>query len=148
MPYYRGRRRYYRGRRRYGRRRMARAASPTYGQIFSKVVKDVGYLKGLVNSEFKVHNTSNNINALDTGTVRQLTTISQGDDYSQRDGRQVRLKSLALSGQIDWNASATGPQTVRVIIFGAKNIDGTLPSLSDLLSSVDVKSFRSQPTRS
>lgn len=85
------------------RKRYARAP-------FSAIQRDVAYLKNLINVEFKAVDTAGTTNASDTGTRLLLNGVATGDDYNDRDGRQLRFKSLQSSLTITKNASATNTQ--------------------------------------
>ena len=142
MVYRRSYRRPYRRYRRRSYRRRARA--PTYGQIGRKVFRDVQRLKNLINVEFKSHLHQTNTSPSTSGHVSYVTNIDKGDSISQRDGDQVRLKSIETRGMYTLNASATST-TVRLMWVLVKNVNGTTPAIGDIietLGSTDVSSLR------
>jgi len=127
----------------YGRRRVypSRAAvAPTYPQIFSKVVKDVSYLKGLINTEFKFRTLSFSTTMDTTGSVHHLNNISQGDGGSTRDGDQVRVKGVRVRGIYTIHASAT-TTVLRCIAFVWKNVNNIAPVKTDIVDA-GVNSMR------
>lgn len=143
MPYYR--RQSYRSRgpsyRRRGttRRRTSYRRPITYGQIGSKVIKDVQMLKGLINVEFKEHNVQLSSNPDTTGSITHLNNISIGDNESSRDGAQIREKSISLTGHWKLGASATDTQ-VRHIVFIWTAVQQVAPVVADILRGSDVDS--------
>jgi len=67
--------------------------------------------------------------------------IAQGDDYDERNGRSIRLKSLEWFGNLTMNASATNSQ-YRLIIFVDHANQGVAPAVTDLLVSDAFASMR------
>lgn len=129
--------RYARSYRVYSRRRGMPSSAPTYGQIFSKVAKDVAYLKGLVNSELK-HKSASYTTAVDSsGVIVNLAQVSQGDTGTTRDGSYIRLRSLILKGHWTINASATRTEC-RVIVFVWKRVGEVAPTVADILASAST----------
>jgi hypothetical protein len=85
------------------------------GGNYARMLKDIAYLKSVVNVEYKSLDTSlvkNPDNV--TGTVDNLCLIAQGDDYNNRNGRSIRLKSLQIKGTIE--SGTTSANVVRVLI--------------------------------
>jgi hypothetical protein len=126
------------------RRRFRRYASPTYAQIGSKVFRDVQRLKNLINVEFKSHLHQTNTSPSTSGHVSYVTNVDKGDSISQRDGDQIRLKSIETRGMYTLNPSATST-TVRLMWVLVKNVNGATPAIGDIietLGSSDVSSLR------
>lgn len=131
------------------RRRRARRPQIGYGQIASKVWRDVKYLKSLINVEFKRYDTDSGyiVPVLPAAaTPSHLTTIAQGDGVSSRDGNSIRLKSLFMRFNF-YRALNSGPATpramtlFRVILVQSIYNNNALPATSDILQNTAV--FRS-----
>jgi hypothetical protein len=147
MPY---RKRYSR-RRRYRRRGRSRHCAPKKSGWFSwggtmKLIRDVAYLKSLVNTEFKQVNTSRSFAQDNSGTVTLLNALIQGDDYDNRGGRMVRFKSLEMRYIMTQHASATNTQ-VRNILFIDKTPSGSTPQILDLITAVSLTAPRNLDNR-
>ncbi len=123
---------------RYNKRRYKHRSRPqrraiTYAQIGSKIYKDVAYLKRLINVEFKSFLLGPPNTCSTTVTISNLTAIAQGDDFLNRDGRKIRLKSISLRGNMRQNASATITRA-RLMVVRDNNGSTTQPVVTDLFS--------------
>jgi len=117
-----------------------------------RIAKDVAAVKGMLNVERKyVDHTTTGINAPVAGawTVVRLNGIVQGDGVSQRNGAQIRCKSLQLRGRVkrsDTALSTVKQERVRMMVFIDKEPlvagAGSLPLAQDLLTSINVDSLR------
>lgn len=77
------------------------------------------------------------------GDSRQLTSIAQGDDYNQRNGRQIHPTSLAIdfflrgpqsnAGAVGTFTLPTNPVPWRIIVFQDMGYIGTLRPISQIL---------------
>ena len=113
---------------RYGRR-----TRKTWNVVKDYVMPTLGFLKGMINTESKAINSGLiNTAPSTTATITYLTGVAQGDDYTARNGRSVRYKSLFCRGWYAINASST-QTVVRTIIFIDKFNQGSAPAASDLL---------------
>lgn len=105
---------------------------------FYTMAKDLAFIKGLVNSEFKAIDTTfvgQNISNL--GTVYLLNGCQKGTNYDQRDGRSLKVKSLWCSSACVRNVT-TGPSIVRLIWFVDKQPSGATPAVTDVLASASI----------
>jgi len=125
----------YRQRRAPRRRRTNRRRPITYGQIGSKLYRDVLRLKSLINVEYKTFQITFPTAPNTTPTVTNLTAISQGDDVGNRDGDKIRSKYLAVAGNVLLHASAT-ESAVRIMLVRDNNGSTTQPSVSDLFFNI------------
>ncbi len=91
------------------------------------------------NQELKFIDTSNTVSINSTGTVTPLTLSAQGNTTTQRVGLNISLKSLHFRIAVNLNASATF-SNLRWILFRAKQTDGVVPSVNDVLQSVQYDS--------
>lgn len=82
-------------RRTYRRRRNNTYRWTTYGNAFQQLWKDVKYVKGLLNVEYKNIDTSVSL-VPDTTAVSSvlINSVGQGDDRTNRDGRSIRIKYI------------------------------------------------------
>jgi hypothetical protein len=66
--------------------------------------------------------------------LKNLTEIATGTDQINRIGRQVRLKSIHLRGNIEANTAGNPAQRVRLIVVATKNSEpDNAPVLQDVL---------------
>lgn len=113
-----------------------------------KALKNVHYIKGMINCEKKYNDQSNilmNQSINTSGVIQLISGIPQGDGDSQRDGNSVLARSLLIRGSLNSNM-ATGAiqnQVVRMIIFQDKNVSGGVtPTVSDILEAANVGTER------
>lgn len=116
-----------------------------YSRFGRQLVKDVAILKGLLNTEFK-YSEGRYSNTIDSTTVTQaqgLAGLTKGDGASNRDGNQVRIKSIQLKIAGEINASATSTR-LRCILVIDKQANGVAPTLANILSlnTAYIDSFR------
>lgn len=68
------------------------------------VVKDVAYLKGLINTEFKYHDYQQDQALTSTGHINCINFVNQGDSDTTHDGSSFRIKSVAINGFVKLTA--------------------------------------------
>jgi len=69
-----------------------------------------------------------------TGSVTCLNLIAQGDDNTNRQGRQIMLKSVHVQGLIAPLDGSTSPSICRtLLIWDAQPNSGSLPTITDIL---------------
>lgn len=117
----------------YRRRRRAKTRGQIYGQAGYQLYKDVKYLKNLINVEFKYHDTQFSQQAHTTGAILSLNFINQGDGSTNRDGDQCRLKSLELHGAVALPATASRPNSTRLMLILDTEPNGSTPAITDIL---------------
>lgn len=106
--------------------------------------KTANRLKGIINSEKKVHDVTSTAAISTTAAVTCLLNIPQGDDYNNREGRSILLKSLECKGRWVHNDSA-GTTTIRMLLFqdnGTRDSGSDFPTISQLLTSSDPMALR------
>lgn len=104
------------------------------------LIKSVGMLKSLVNSEPKYVDTSATVTTV--GTTMQygrLTGIAQGDLDTNRIGNKILLKDVLLRFYVIMNATATN-QIFRCMLIVDKEADGASPTSPQPLQTNDVNS--------
>lgn len=94
--------------------------------------------------ELKYHSVLNLSNTVtSSGEIVALSGLTQGDTNNERDGNVIYPTSVAL--RLNMISVSTVRTKCRVIIF--KWLEGTTPSVSDILDTVDVVSFKSDGHR-
>lgn len=145
MPYkkpYRGRRR----RRNYTRYKKRMPQRVSYWSTAKQLWKDVTYLKSLINTEFKYKDTSANSAISTSPNFQLLNGLARGDDSTDRDGRQVRIKSLQSNFLFTQHASATST-IVRCIFFIDKDANGATPNMTDVFEAATINAPRELDNR-
>lgn len=156
MPY----KRRYRGRRSFGKRKVRSsprytklvtgkssltrgermlAAGVPYWQTVPAVIKSIGYLSSMINSEVKQVDVTQTNQSVDnsTGFVSScLTLMAQGDGDNQRNGNKILAKDLHIKGSLQINAANTGSQYVRLMLVCDREASGAAPTVSDLLQAI------------
>lgn len=128
MPYVR-RKKFYR-KKRYVKKAPGRMA--TYGAAASQLWKDVQSIKGLINTEWKLVEASATTAPQTSGYFTLLNGIAQGDDYTQRQGRSVLLKSLEMKHYMNSNSGAV-KEIIRCICFIDREPAGVAPTVAQVL---------------
>lgn len=110
---------------------------------FASLVKDVGYLKGLINTELKVIDGGATPSTSAAGALQIINPLVQGVDYNNRIGRQVRFKSVQIRGRVSRNAAATQTRDrVRLVLVIDKQPNMALPTWTNLYVNTDPNAFR------
>lgn len=148
MPY--GRR--YRKRPYRRRRRTTRQNKPMGGAQFAlwmaqQAMKNIRYIKGLVNSEKFVKDTTIDSSSTSTGVLTHLSGVAQGDAEGNRTGQSIYARSLSLRGQII--STSTTPVQVRLLLIrDTQQIGDSSPSAANVLEVPDqLDSFLTASTR-
>lgn len=115
--------------------------------LATKALKQVAYIRGMINCEKKFNDQSNilmNKPCSTLGSMTLLTAMAQGDGDFQRNGNSVLLKSLLLRVRLSANSNASAPinQSIRMIIFQDRNVSNTTPVISDIIESGNVGTER------
>ncbi len=90
-------------------------------------------VKKLVNVEYKSLTTPLTVDPNSTGAVKAMTAIGQGDDFNQRNGRKIRLKSIRVMGIMQKHASAT-TSVLRIMLVRDNSGTSTQPAITDLFA--------------
>lgn len=116
----------------------------TYSRAGSQLYKDVNMLKNLINVEFKSKDEDYS-NTLPVGSelINLCNGLTKGDDIDNRDGRQVRFKSIQFNGRISRNNLATQPyQRVRFVMVIDKQPNQFTVAWTDVFRDLDVDTLR------
>lgn len=76
-----------------------------------------------------------------TGSVSILNLLAVGDDNTQRDGRQVCIKSVQILGQSIPEDASKANNLARCMLVWDNAINGTIAGVGDILDSVTANSF-------
>ncbi len=147
MPYsrrssYRSRRRRYVPRRRYTKKAPGYFSMANSGQV----IRDVAMLKNLINTEFKTDNTATSTSPDSAGFIKHVNSTPLGDASGEREGQQVRYKSLQMQGQVTIHPSQS-QTTVRSILFIYKNSNRQTPTVLDLLTTASVNALKADDNK-
>jgi len=82
-----------------------------------------------------------------TNTVTALNTCVTGDDFTNRDGRKITMKSLKLQACVSSFPGATECGQVRMVVVYDKQTNGAAPSGSDVFASNDALDFNNLNNR-
>lgn len=138
-------------RRTYRRRRTTRRKPGRY-RIYKRagkqLWKDVKMLKDAINVEYKQHESSVQTAVIDNSStqVHLLNGVPTGDDYGNRDGRQVRFKSIELHATISANVAQTSPSFVRGVLVIDRDAE-SLPTYTDIFEYLTTYSPRNLNNR-
>jgi len=70
--------------------------------------------------------TMSSASSLVGATVEQITNIQQGDDFNERDGRKIKLKSMSFRFELG------GTQGHRIVVVHDRSPNGTLPTWGEV----------------
>lgn len=119
-----------------------RSMRPRYRRRYSKYN---ARFAGGVPKELKRFDTALNFSFDDTGEVPstgQLCLIPQGDDATERIGRNVLVKSIHIRGNMELIASSAASRSTSVYLYVVLDTqcNGAAASISDVLTSADMES--------
>lgn len=102
--------------------------------IAKTALKAANFVKSIVNAEKKNFDlTQNSQTYSNTGTIVPLSLIAEGADDGQRNGRSVKASSLFIRIVNQYNAAATVPCRVRVMIVADMQARTATFAITDLL---------------
>jgi len=116
----------------------------TYGRAAEQLWKDVKSLKGMLNVEYKNKEVGTSATPTTTGSLILLNGLAEGDDYSNRDGRSIRFKSIQMSLATVLNGSASTTR-IRWALILDRDASNTVNSAS--IYSNEYASFRNLDNR-
>lgn len=108
-----------------------------------RLVKDVSWLKGQLNTEMKYIDVNQPVTNIGTSwSLTRLNALSQGSQSTERNGASVRFKTFRIVGNLERTA---GNHRVRMVIFVDKeptaSLVGSTPNQTELFQSTDLDSF-------
>lgn len=119
--------------RRYRSRRYKRKPI-TYGQIGSKIWRDVRWLKSVINVEKKYLDITFNNTISETENFQLLNGMQTGDTSSTREGQSIKCVVSFCRFYMTMNSSATTTQ-IRIMIFIDTQPNATTATSAELLAS-------------
>lgn len=116
----------------------------TYAGYAVKAYQIASKIASIVNSEKKYFDAVGTEDPSSTiPTLTHLSNITQGSSDVSRNGDSVGLKTMQVKYQIQWHASATVNDAVRVVIVIDKdNENGTPMTTAQLMATTDLLSLR------
>lgn len=103
-----------------------------------KGLKNIHYIKGLINSELLKHDNTFTATISSTGVVNNLTNIGQGDSVSTRTGNSIFVRSIFGRIAISHN-NASNNTFHRIILFiDTQNVSDTSPAVTDVLQASGI----------
>lgn len=109
-------------------------SDPYYLGTASKALAIAYSVKKLINIEYKSFRTPWTVDPNTTGSTVNITALGQGDDYTNRQGRKIKLFSIRHQGSITLNSSATATSARFVVV--RDNLGSTSqPTIANLFGS-------------
>lgn len=117
-----------------------------YGtQLAIKGLRQISYLKGLVNSEVLKSETTISTTAGTTAVVTHLTGVAQGDTVSGRTGNSIYVRKCIARFLFEWQALT--PTGVRLmLVLDKQQVGDTSPSVTDILTTATLNSWLNPAT--
>jgi hypothetical protein len=111
-------------------------------QLARKAFAGVKYIRGLVNSEMFHVDTDISLTPTGSGSIINLTSLSQGDTSALRTGNSIYIRNLVFRGRAAINSSVTGNTRIRwMLIQDKQQVSDTTPSVSDIMSTTGPESL-------
>lgn len=123
----------------------ARSAASRFGYV-QRIREQKRSIPGAT-GEFKSKDSSDTNPANSTTRVVLLNGIARGDEISERNGREVVMRSVQLSCYMRAKAGATTPQIIRYVLFYDRQTNATAPAVTDLLQADAVNAMRNLENR-
>lgn len=128
----------------YKKRRVYKKRKPKSNN--AKVWKEINHLKRVAGQpEYKkTQDGWTQTSIPNTGIVRALTTVAEGDGYDERTGNRTTPMYLQFRFQMRGYQDPAGIEPVnyvRLIVFRWRDRAGTLPTVAEVLETVDFCSF-------
>lgn len=72
-----------------------------------------------------------------TGSITLINGVATGDDYTNRDGRKITMKSIFVRGHFNVGATPTGG-AVRWMVVYDKQPNGAAPVITDIIAGANL----------
>ncbi len=123
---------------RFAKGKFARGVSKRY-KVYKpagvQLYKDVKYLKSIVNVEKKIIDSAITNTPDNAGDIQNLCLVAQGDDYTNRDGRRIKLQKMSLRLRMVPHVDST-KTSLRCILFKTRNDQAAAPTVTEVLEDV------------
>lgn len=116
------------------------------GQLATKAMNGVQYLRALVNSEKKFYDINASSNVDYNGQLFHLTPVPAGTGVSDRTGVKIAARSLYIRTNV-YSNNAIDSTFMRIIIFYDKFNTGSAPVISDIINTVGSTHATTSPLR-
>lgn len=110
-----------------------------YVHYIPKILKTVGRMQSMINSEKKYVDIVDTSSPSTAGTVNLINQIAQGDDVNQRDGNSVLCAYVKHRMVAKINTVATSTSFRLMIVIDTAN-QGSTPAVADILQTVSTTS--------
>lgn len=104
-----------------------------YVKYIPGLVKSVGMLKGIINSEKHYTDVSLAGTGGSAGSIQLINQVAQGDDVNNRDGNSILCKYIYGNVYLAMNASATNTVVRCMIVMDTAN-QGSTPAVTDVIA--------------
>lgn len=123
----------------------------------TKVLKDVSYVKGLLNVEKKYFDIVQSAVAIPGSAatnwdVYRLNAVAQGNQVFQRNGASIRMKSIQIKGRVELGGTLSSAtltsraHRIRIVLLTDREINGyntgTLPLVGEVFNGNPVDAMR------
>lgn len=133
MPYRRAIRRSTRRRPRRYRRVSWYNRKYSTAQIARAAWRSAKYIRGLVNSE--MFHLDQSISLAAQSSITHITGLTQGDEFTQRTGRSILLKSINLGGSLQIHPSVSQNTRIMIALVQDKQqVSDTAPLITDIFT--------------
>lgn len=110
-----------------------------YVHYIPKIMKTVGRMQSMINSERKYVDITDSSSPSNTGTINLVNQIAQGDDVNQRDGNSILCSYIKHRMVAKINTTATSTSFRILLVLDTAN-QGTTPAVADILQTVSTTS--------
>jgi hypothetical protein len=76
-----------------------------------------------------------------TGQIALMNGVTQGDDFTNREGRKFTVKAIQVQGKVASGPSTVLPTRTKVLVILDKQANGALPTMTDIFQSSSSNSF-------
>jgi len=73
-----------------------------------------------------------------TGQIALMNGVTQGDDFTNREGRKFTVKAIQVQGKIAAGSSTALPTRTKVMVILDKQANGSLPTMTDIWTSTPI----------
>lgn len=76
-----------------------------------------------------------------TGQIALMNGVTQGDDFTNREGRKFTVKAIQVQGKVAAGPTTTLPTRTKVLVILDRQANGALPTMTDIFQSSSSNSF-------
>lgn len=112
----------------------------TPGDVAAAAWKGVKQIKSIINSEKHFHTVGSAPVIDNSGSVLNLTSIAQGDTIQTRTGNSIFIRSISMKFNPYTLQTGVATHLRLMLIQDNQQVSDTVPSIPEMLESVDVLS--------